>query len=267
VKEDIRIFSQFGSAEHPLNVYMMGISYCDRTYRIERSEYDRYVIEYTVDGEGTLETAGQRFTVRPGDTYFLYSGIPHKYYCSGERWEKLWVVVDGPLAKALFQNYLPDHPYVLSGLNIKRYMYDIIETGFKENISYSEMTEQVALTVHKILIESARRDNNRIRLLPERIKEYIDERIGDPMSLDGMAKEFHYSKNHLINVFREKYGCTPYSYYEVKRLEAAKELLMWDNESVSEISDKMGFDSPQYFFKRFKKVYGVTPTQMRKSRR
>ena len=100
--EDIYIFSQYQRENGEADVPMAGISFCDQSYFIERENYGHYVIEYTVEGEGVLEAGRKKWRICPKTTYFLYPGAGHRYYCPGGTWHKIWVVMTGKLAEALF---------------------------------------------------------------------------------------------------------------------------------------------------------------------
>lgn len=268
MKEDYRVFSQYVQNSRPANVLMAGISYCDATYRVSRSDYDSYVIEHTVDGQGVLETEGEHHELHAGDTYFLYKGVPHRYYCKENSWTKIWVVLQGELVESLFDIYLKQRPAVLRGCDIQEDMMHIFELSQNDGLSYEAMVDQIILTVHRILILLQKQllPPAKEHTLGEAVKQYLDHNLYKPLVLDVLAEEMHYSKNHIINVFRDAYDCTPYAYYEKRRMQIAADLLNGSSQSVSDISVKLRFESPEYFSKCFKRHYGITPGRFRKRR-
>jgi len=261
--EDIYVFSQYIRPENPLNIHLAGISYCDDSYCICRPDYDHFVIEYTLDGEGVLETGGNAYHLHAGDAYFLYKGRGHRYYCTGGSWTKIWIVVDGPLADALFGIYLCHRPDVIHAPGIKREMEKMLSLVKDRTLSYAEMTERTGILLHSVLIAASRHPLSEEKSLPEMIKGYIDSHLERPLSLQELSEKLHYSKNHIINVFRSAYSVTPHMYYETQKIRIACELLTGTTETVSGISARVGMDSPQYFTKCFKRHTGVTPTKYR----
>lgn len=260
MKEDIYIFGQYNDPQKSFNVIMAGISYCDETYRIERPEYPYFVIEHIIDGTGILETAGNRYEMHGGDTYFLYKGTAHTYYCKKDHlWNKLWIVVDGPLVDALLTAYLPSAPDWLQGFDIRDYMENALALAQEKNLDYPELLHQMALIVHKILIAADWFQQKKSISFHEILKKHIDENLFNPFNLEEISERFHYSKNHIINLFKKQYGVTPYKYYADQRMLIAKDLLLHTSLSVSEISNRLQFDTPQYFSKCFKKHFGTTP--------
>ena len=267
MNEEIYLFDA-PSSKREADVLMAGISYCDKNYCIERSDYDCYVIEYTVDGEGILEVDGRKYNVCGGDVYFLYKGKAHKYYCGGKTWTKLWVVVYGELADSLFNIYLKDHPNLIHNLNVESHLREIIKIVQNKETPYDLMVDKVILIVHKILQTARGRLGERAlsgKRLPQEIKNYIDDNLRKPLSLDELSVMFYYSKNHIINIFRNEYKITPYVYYKKQRITAAGHLLKNTDMTVCEVAREFGFENVQCFSKCFKKYFSVSPVKYRKS--
>ncbi|MGK0443562.1 MAG: AraC-like DNA-binding protein [Bermanella sp.] len=82
----------------------------------------------------------------------------------------------------------------------------------------------------------------------------LSERISDALHLD-------YS--HLSQVFSAVEGLTIEQYFITQRIEKVKELLVYDEKSLSEIAFDLGFSSVAHLSSQFKKVTGMTPTQFR----
>ena len=70
----------------------------------------------------------------------------------------------------------------------------------------------------------------------------------------------HLDYNYLSNLFSEVEGTTIEKYLISQRIEKAKELIVYDELSLSEIADQLGYSSVGYLSNQFKKVTGSTPT-------
>lgn len=66
--------------------------------------------------------------------------------------------------------------------------------------------------------------------------------------------------NYLSNLFSEIEGTTIEKYYINQRIEKVKELLVYDELSLYEIADELGYSSVAYLSNQFKKITGLTPT-------
>jgi AraC family transcriptional regulator len=71
--------------------------------------------------------------------------------------------------------------------------------------------------------------------------------------------DYHY----LTTLFSSVVGLTIEKYAILQRIERVKELLMYEEESLSEIAFRMGYSSVQHLSLQFKKVTGFTPSQFR----
>lgn len=75
-----------------------------------------------------------------------------------------------------------------------------------------------------------------------------------------LADKLHYDYTYLSNLFSEVEGTTIEKYYIAQRIEKVKELLVYDELSLAEIADALGYSSAAYLSSQFKKVTGLTPT-------
>lgn len=74
-----------------------------------------------------------------------------------------------------------------------------------------------------------------------------------------LADKLKYDYHYLSNLFSEVEGTTIEKYLITQKIEKVKELLMYDELSLSEIADKLGYSSVAYLSNQFKKSTGLTP--------
>ncbi|MBQ9757539.1 MAG: helix-turn-helix transcriptional regulator [Clostridia bacterium] len=101
--------------------------------------------------------------------------------------------------------------------------------------------------------------------LAELICEYLKSNIYSNISLEKLCKHFLLGKTQLCKIFRESTAMSPMDYYASLRIKEAKKLLRENNNSVSQISDMLGFSSVHTFSRSFKKAVGLSPTAYLKS--
>ena len=77
---------------------------------------------------------------------------------------------------------------------------------------------------------------------------------------DFIANKLGYDYNYLSNLFSEVENVTIEKYFISQKIERVKELLVYDELSLSEIANKLGYSSVFYLSSQFKKVTGLTPT-------
>lgn len=83
---------------------------------------------------------------------------------------------------------------------------------------------------------------------------------------DYLSQKLHYDYGHLSNLFSSIEGSTIEQYYIRHRIEKAKELLIYDELSLTEIADRLGYSSVAHLSSQFKKMTGMPPRQFKKMR-
>ena len=81
-----------------------------------------------------------------------------------------------------------------------------------------------------------------------------------------LSEELHYEYNYLSNLFSSVEGITLEQYIIRQKIEKVKELLFYDEMTLSQIASRLGYSSVAHLSAQFKKVTGFTPSEMKKSR-
>jgi len=79
-----------------------------------------------------------------------------------------------------------------------------------------------------------------------------------------IANALHYDYNHLSALFSASEGQTIEKYYIAQKIEFVKELLVYDELSLSQIAYNLGYSSTAHLSAQFKKVTGLTPSHFKK---
>ena len=104
----------------------------------------------------------------------------------------------------------------------------------------------------------------KVQLL-RRIVEYLGEHCTERLRLADVAAQFGLSPQYFCSFFKENLGRTLVQHINFLRIERASRLLRETDLTILEISLSVGFDNVSYFIKRFRAVYGCTPTDYRRS--
>src|SRR6201995_127507 len=134
--------------------------------------------------------------------------------------------------------------------------------GFPNGRLFLDSVEQVlAVTlvkgyaVHRRSVQTHRGGLGSARL--RRIKEFVDARIEDELTLCEMAQAIELSPAHFSRMFRKSTGETPHQFFLRQRVERAKEMLRSADERVLDIAVACGFKSQQHFAQAFRRVCGI----------
>jgi two-component system response regulator YesN len=101
-------------------------------------------------------------------------------------------------------------------------------------------------------------------ILVKKAQDFIEKNIqNNQLSLQYVADELGISHKHLSRVFKNETGITFIDYLTNLKLNYSRNLLINTDLKIEEISDIMGYSTPQYFISRFKIMFGCTPNRYR----
>jgi AraC-like DNA-binding protein len=92
-----------------------------------------------------------------------------------------------------------------------------------------------------------------------RVRDHIDLRFAEPITLSDLAGLAGMSRFHLVRQFRTAYGETPIRYLSRRRIERAQDLLRYANLTVTEVCMTVGYSSLGSFSSRFSELVGESP--------
>ena len=95
------------------------------------------------------------------------------------------------------------------------------------------------------------------------IKQYIDGNYSKEITLTMFSDKYHFSKEYLTKIFKERYNCGIYEYALNIKMSRAKELLNNADIPINEIALRLGYSNSNYFSKAFKNFNGYSPTEYR----
>ncbi len=98
------------------------------------------------------------------------------------------------------------------------------------------------------------------------ILQYIEEHYKD-CTLTSLAETFNFNANYLGNMLKERTGKTFLELVQTQRMINAESLLTNTDKSIDEIAFQVGYDSLSFFYRKFKELYGETPSRYRKNKR
>jgi len=143
--------------------------------------------------------------------------------------------------------------------------YVVVDLGvieILEEIS-DEQREQLKKNLKKSGLELL--DDNK-SILIERIKNVVVEMIHYSEELpkvnfsDYISEKLGYDYTYLSNIFSEVKGITLQQYIIIHRIEKVKEMLLYDELNLTEISYRLQYSSVAHLSNQFKKITGLTPS-------
>jgi AraC-like DNA-binding protein len=98
-----------------------------------------------------------------------------------------------------------------------------------------------------------------------RAREYIDAHYDADVSLSELAAIVHLSPFHFARAFQKEVGLPPHAYLETVRITHGRELL-FRGVAIADVAAAVGYGDQSHFTHRFKRLLGMTPGQVARSR-
>lgn len=100
-------------------------------------------------------------------------------------------------------------------------------------------------------------------ILCYQVMNYIDTHVYSLTNLESIAPKFNYNYSYLSNLFKKTTGKKLSDYFQSRKLDTAKVLILEKKYKISEISAMLNYSSPFSFSKAFKQKFGVSPKNIK----
>lgn len=152
------------------------------------------------------------------------------------------------------------------------YGYAIVELGVIElpEAITGKQRDQLKAVLLKSGLELM---DDKKSILIEKIKNVIVEMVhysDEPLKVnfsDYLSEKLDYDYTYLANVFSEVKGTTIQQFIIMHKIERVKELLVYDELTLTEIAYKLNYSSVAHLSNQFKKITGLTPSHFKKLRK
>lgn len=101
-------------------------------------------------------------------------------------------------------------------------------------------------------------------IIIETIKEMAEGKLNKVSFTELLQKNLNLSYQYLSTLFSSSEGITIEKYIILQKIEKVKELIVYDELSLSEIAYRLDYSSVQHLSNQFKKITGLTPSHFKK---
>ncbi len=262
-----------------LELIQLGRIYCDKTTVFENHYHKNwYEFTFVTDGKGTIYTNNTPVEVKKGDIYISYVYDIHKIKSdkiSPLKYDYFAFNPTNPEIAEKLHNITINYPSAKDRLFNDDKLFNLISSAVKEidNIN-NPLTHSLLNSIFMQIVIYAIKDfeDNKVssslltknNVLCTQIKDYISLNLYKITSLTELSKIFSYSYNYLSYVFKKTTFLTLIDYYNMIRLEEAKNLIKKEKLNVKEIAERLNYSTPYSFSKAFKNRYKISPMQYKK---
>lgn len=251
-----------------------------------------YELLYMERGSLRLRIGEKLHTVLPGDIVLFKPGIEHEFLGSeGECWmphihfdvmyednfeavpvnfktreecteEELRLIRPDMLGDALG---MPDLIRIGNHGEVHYTLMKLIHAYDRRDEEFDILQKSLVLLMLHQLAKGLETLQNPLLSLHEKALEqtvtHIVEHYNNTVTLEELSKIACLSVFHFSRLFKEKYGLSPHQFQIRRRIEKAKELMIYSRRSLSSIAEEIGYGSVYAFSKAFKQAEGVSPRQ------
>ena len=261
----------------------------NKTFKSKNESHDFWEFVFADKNPVICQIGGKERKLKPNEITFFKPNEPHVVKADGKSSPSI-IVVSFECKSEAMQFF--DEKIIKVNSNSVKFLYQIVSESkrtFDIPVSNPEtrklpLKEKPTLgglqlirnflelfLVNLLRDETEREGENNIFIttshageLSEKILSLLNENIYNRLKIEDLAQELNYSKSSLFKVFKKQTGMTISAYFAMLKINKAKDLLISTDLSVTEISEKLSFDTQSYFTKSFKRATGSSPLHFRK---
>lgn len=260
------------SAKNPFGIDLLWVA--KRDYKpfntlIEHDHGDGvYHYIFVVSGESEIRIGGETFNYIPGQMYLTAPGVRHAFSSAA----------DAPLLSIELKFRIPDErldaqmrklPLCidcrtngLGDLITSIYREHSKELPLYQNISAAKAYELFCLLQRLALIPPK---TSLQKEFLDIIQRYVRKNLSREITLSDLATQVSLEKIYFSKKFKALTGLSPMEYVRQERIEKAKELIVFSDMNITQISQALGFQSLQHLSNTFMKVAGCSPRQYKQT--
>lgn len=261
------------------------MKYDQKTSMTSNHYHNHYEIYYQLTGERYYFIKDRTYYIKKGDLVVININDLHKTTFAGaEIYERILINFKADFIKDFLGANIDINPLKIFQRDINVYSLCIADQSFAEQLLFKMVEEDknrgegyslyLKLSLLELLIFLSRLSyKSQLRYLEfpsslhkkiSNIAKYININYTNRLTLKELSDTFEVSPFYLSRTFKEVTGFTFIEYLNVTRIKEAQKLLIESDLNVTQISERVGFDSSTHFGRVFKSVAQLSPLKYRK---
>jgi len=257
----------------PVSVISGGLEHCLPDYKIERTTFPFYSLEYVVRGTGSLRLNKRQHKLQPGMVFSYGPGVPHEITADPDSPPvKYFVDFSGPHSKGILQSceLAPGSVSQVALPHELQNLFDeLIHCGQRGRPSANDLCAKLLECLALRIAESRipQECAKTLSLLSyQHCRKHIEENFQRIRTLEQLAGECHMDAAYLCRLFQRYDQESPYKLLMRLKMNLAAEWLAQPGALVKQVAERAGFRDQFHFSRAFKNVFGVAPNAFRRLR-
>ena len=233
--------------------HFVGCEQCAPGHNFGPSVRDYTIIHYIFSGKGFFEKDGKRYYLSAGDAFVICEGEVTYYEADREDpWHYYWIAFYGELSERWRTLSCP-----IIKVNSPTIFTEPAERAANDSLTCEFVLSKLFLLYNDVFGKSGETED-----YVKQASRYISLNYMGNLSVGRIADIIGLTRSYLSRQFRKTMGISVMQYIVSVRMEKAKELLR-SGHTVKQTAKLVGYDDQFAFSKMFKKIYGVSPAEMK----
>lgn len=246
--------------------------------RVDEHTHDFFHYIYILKGQGEIRIGNATCEMHPNDIYLIPPNTTHGFLNTHTSSKLLCAEIKFDVHDSEYRKTVLGLPHMLSVKNtpVSRILMDIykemrVKDSFSESISALLMQElfsyllRASFCTHETAKPQPKQDGaTKTGDDLSRVLDYIFENVQNNITLQDLANICCLEKTYFLKKFKMLTGYTPMAYVRKEKIKKAKELLIYSDMNITQISEAVGFESIHHFSNVFSKATGMSPNRFKK---
>ena len=256
------------SPQVKLAVVCGGRETCDPNYRIERSNFPYFALEYVAGGQGTLSIDGVDYALHLGSVFTYRPHVSHRFHTDPRNpMVKYFVDFVGRDALMLLQSADcagPAPRQLLRTFWFQSLFDQLLETGKSAGDPadrHAELLLRTLISRLKIDSHNGQETESTAYETYARCRRHVEQYYLTLASTTEWAEQCAVDRAYLSRLFSRYADRTPYHLLIQLKIDHAVDAMVRQGMSIKQVAGMVGFADPQHFSRVFKRTRGVSPSQ------
>lgn len=131
------------------------------------------------------------------------------------------------------------------------------------NESTRESVKTFILSELETFMETMHQDVVKYSPVVQQVVNLVNEHYYEELSLKTLAYQYNINSSYLGQLFNKEVGTSFSDYLNKTKNLKAKQLILETNMKINDIAKEVGYTDSSYFYRKFKKFFGVSPSSLR----